>query len=106
MYIKQYRNLASMLKPVKPRGDTSVAFLQLGCTSASWHRYLLVSGKVRHAQGQRLNRCEVREKGKREKVRERKGRGKCPPSFLCFQPPFFIYFLKFLLAKIQQEHFF
>ena len=28
-----------MLKPVKPRGDTSVAFLQLGCTSASWHRY-------------------------------------------------------------------
>ena len=25
-----------MLKPVKPRGDTSVAFLRLGCTSASW----------------------------------------------------------------------
>jgi hypothetical protein len=42
---------------------------------------LLVSGKVRHAQGQRLNRFEVKE---REKVREQKGRGKCPPSFLCF----------------------
>ncbi len=25
-----------MLEPVKPRGDTSVAFLRLGCTSASW----------------------------------------------------------------------
>ena len=33
---------------------------------------LLVSGKVRHAQGQRLNRFEVKE---REKVREQKGRG-------------------------------
>ncbi len=42
---------------------------------------MLVSGKVRHAQGQRLNRFEVKE---REKVREQKGRGKCPPSFLCF----------------------
>ena len=42
---------------------------------------LLVGGKARHAQGQRLNRFEVEE---REKVRERKGRGKSPPSFLCF----------------------
>ena len=42
---------------------------------------LLVGGKVRHAQGQRLNRFEVEE---REKVRERKGRGENPPSFLCF----------------------
>ena len=42
---------------------------------------MLVGGKARHAQGQRLNRLEVEE---REKVRERKGRGKCPPSFLCF----------------------
>ena len=25
-----------MLKPVKPRGDMSVALLRLGCTSASW----------------------------------------------------------------------
>ena len=42
---------------------------------------LLVGGKARHAQGQRLDRYKVRRK---EKVRERKGRGKCPPSFLCF----------------------
>ncbi len=42
---------------------------------------LLVSGKVRHAQGQRLDRFEVRIK---RKVREQKGRGKSPPSFLCF----------------------
>ena len=42
---------------------------------------LLVGGKARHAQGQRLDRYEVRRK---EKVRERKGRGKSPPSFLCF----------------------
>ena len=39
LHIKQYRNLANMLKPVKPRGDTSVAFVRLGCTSANWHRY-------------------------------------------------------------------
>ena len=49
--------------------------------NTSANKLVLVGGKARHAQGQRLDRSEVRRK---EKVRERKGRGKCPPSFLCF----------------------
>ena len=44
---------------------------------------LLVGGKVRHAQGQRLNRFEVEE---REKVRERKGRGKIHPLSFVSNP--------------------
>ena len=44
---------------------------------------MLVGGKVRHAQGQRLNRVEVEE---REKVRERKGRGKIHPLSFVSNP--------------------
>ena len=47
---------------------------------------LLVSGKVRHAQGQRLNRCEVRE---REKSERAKGEGgKVHPLSFVSNPSF------------------
>ena len=47
---------------------------------------VLVGGKVRHAQGQRLDRSEVRRK---EKVRERKGKGEKSTLFPLFLTPHF-----------------
>jgi len=52
---------------------------------------LLVSGKVRHAQGQRLNRCEVRE---REKSERTKGEGEMSTLFPSFLTPHFNLILK------------
>jgi hypothetical protein len=61
--------------------------------SISFHRttVLLVSGKVRHAQGQRLNRCEVRE---REKSERTKGEGEMSTLFPSFLTPHFNLILK------------
>ncbi len=47
---------------------------------------LLVSGKVRHAQGQRLNRFEVRERDKSERT---KGEGEMSTLFPSFLTPHF-----------------
>ena len=49
--------------------------------------HLLVSGKVRHAQGQRLNRWEVRE---REKSERTKGEGEMSTLFPSFLTPHFV----------------
>jgi hypothetical protein len=46
----------------------------------------LVSGKVRHAQGQRLNRFEVRRKRESEKT---KGEGEMSTLFPSFLTPHF-----------------
>ena len=47
---------------------------------------LLVSGKVRHAQGQRLDRCEIRIKRKSERT---KGEGEKSTLFPLFLTPHF-----------------
>ncbi len=52
---------------------------------------MLVSGKVRHAQGQRLNRCEVKE---REKSERTKGEGEKSTLFPSFLTPHFNLILK------------
>ncbi len=43
---------------------------------------MLVSGEVRHAQGQRLNRFEVREREKSERTKGEREMSTLLPSFL------------------------
>jgi hypothetical protein len=54
-----------------------------------------VSGRVRHAQGQRLDRSDQRSKGESERTK-RKGESppESPPWFLRFQPLNLVYILK------------
>ncbi len=62
----------------------------------TWHNcWLLVSGKVRHAQGQRLNRFEVRRKRESERT---KGEGKMSTLFPLFLTPHFKLNLKVLVG--------
>jgi hypothetical protein len=61
---------------------------------------LLVSGKVRHAQDQRLDRSDERSKRGSERT---EGGGNVHPRSFVSNPSFLFRFFKFLLAKIQQN---
>jgi hypothetical protein len=74
-----------------PYFDQSVAYVVL------WVINMLVSGRVRGSQEQRPDRTV--ERSKREKVRERKGRGKILPNSFVSNPSFLFMLFNFLLAN-------